>query len=147
MTGEIRAIFSSGDADNSTYLEGNTAGASTIFVPISQDTLGLAFQPPWGTLVMIQASYSVKPLDSLQLMLKGQAFLRPTTGAISATGVDLASSALYLGSEVDAIANFRPFSDLGTALSLGVFFPNGSVFTGQASLPQLAGRLEVSLSF
>ena len=144
---ELRAIISSGDADNTTYLEGNTAGASTIFVPISQETLGVAFQPQWGNLIMIEASYSVKPVSPLQLMLKGQAYLRPTTGAISALGIDPASNALYLGSEVDGIANFRPFSDLGTAFTLGFFLPNGSAFTGQASLPVLAARLEVSLSF
>jgi hypothetical protein len=144
---ELRAVISSGDADNTSYQEGNTAGASTIFVPISQETLGLAFQPQLGNLLMITASYSVKPVNALQLMLKGQAYLRPTTGGISALGIDSASSDLYLGTEVDGVANFRPFSDLGLALSLGCFLPNGSAFTGRASLPLLAGRLEVSLSF
>ena len=144
---ELRALISSGDADNTKFIEGNTAGSSTLFVPISQETLGLAFQPQLGNLIIIDASYSVKPVTQLQLMLKGQAYLRPTTGAISALGIDPASSALYLGSEVDGIANFRPFSDLGLALSLGFFLPNSSAFTGQASLPVLAGRFEVSLSF
>ena len=144
---ELRAIISSGDADNSTFLEGNTAGASTLFVPISQETLGLAFQPQLGNLLIINASYSLKPVTQLQLMAKVQSFLRPTTGAISALGIDSASSAFYLGTEVDGIANFRPFSDLGLAFSLGCFLPNGSAFTGQAALPVLAGRLEVSFSF
>ena len=128
-------------------MEGNTAGASTIFVPISQETLGLAFQPQLGNLIIIDASYSLKPVTQLQLMAKVQSLLRPTAGAISALGIDPASDALYLGTEIDAIANFRPFSDLGLAFSLGFFLPNGSAFTGQASLPVLAGRLEVSLSF
>jgi hypothetical protein len=144
---ELRAVISSGDADNSTYLEGNSAGASTIFTPISQETLGLAFQPQLGNLLILTASYSLKPVSPLQLMVKGQSFLRPTTGAISALGIDPASNALYLGTEIDGIVNFRPLSDLGTALSLGFFLPNKSAFTGQASLPVLAGRLEVSLSF
>jgi hypothetical protein len=80
-------------------------------------------------------------------MAKAQSFLRPTTGGISTLGLDPASSDLYLGTEFDGIANFRPFSDLGLAFSLGFFLPNGGAFTGQASLPALAGRLEVSLSF
>jgi len=144
---ELRAIISSGDADNTTYQEGNTAGTSTIFVPISQETLGLAFQPQLGNLLILNASYSLKPVSQLQLMAKAMSFLRPTTGAISALGIDPASGDLYLGTEFDGIANFRPFSDLGFALSLGFFLPSGSAFTGQASLPVLAGRLEVSLSF
>jgi hypothetical protein len=144
---ELRAIISSGDEDNTTYLEGNTAGASTLFVPISQETLGLAFQPQLGNLVIVNASYSLKPVSQLQLMAKVMSFLRPTTGAISALGLDPTSSDLYLGSEFDGIANFRPFSDLGIAFSLGFFLPNGGAFTGRAALPVLAGRLEVSLSF
>ncbi len=144
---ELRAIISSGDADTTTFTEGNRAGASTLFVPISQETLGLAFQPQLGNLIIIDASYSVKPVNALQLMLKGQAYLRPTTGAISALGIDAASTDLYLGSEVDGIANFRPLSDLGLALSIGFFLPNKNAFTGQAAQTALAGRLEVSLSF
>jgi hypothetical protein len=145
---ELQAIFSSGDADNSSYQEGNTAGASTIFVPISQDTLGLAFQPQWGNLMLIDASYSFKPFSgsptawqNLQLMVKVLSFIRPTTGGISQVGVNPASTDLYLGTEVDAIINFRPLSDLGTALSFGLFMPPGS------AAPVFAGRLEVSFSF
>jgi hypothetical protein len=144
---ELRALISSGDGDNTTFLEGNTSGASTLFVPISQETLGVAYQPQLGNLIVLTASYSLKPVSELQLMTKVSSFLRPTTGAIYTAGLDPASRALYLGTEVDGIANFRPFSDLGTAFTLGVFLPSGSAFAGQAVLPVLAGRLEVSLSF
>jgi hypothetical protein len=151
---ELQAVYSSGDADNTTYQEGNTAGSSTIFVPISQDTLGIAFQPQWGNMILIDANYSLKPfsrsptvMQYLQLMLRVLSFLRPTTGAISQVGLDPASADLYLGTEGDAILNFRPFSDLGTALSLGCFIPNPGAFTGSAARLALAGRLEVSLSF
>jgi hypothetical protein len=144
---ELRAIVSSGDADNITFLEGNTAGASTLFVPISQESLGLAFQPQLGNLILINANYSLKPVSQLQLMMKVQSFLRPSTGAIYTAGVNPASSDFYLGTEFDGIANFRPFSDLGLACSLGFFLPNGNAFSGQAALPVLAGRFEVSFNF
>jgi hypothetical protein len=151
---ELQAIVSSGDSDNTTYQEGNTAGSSNIFVPISQDTLGIAFQPQWGNLVLIDANYSLKPFSrsptvwqNFQLMLKVLNFLRPTTGAISQVGLDPASTQLYLGTEAELILNFRPLSDLGTALSFGCFIPNPGAFTGSAAHPVLAGRLEVSFSF
>lgn len=151
---ELQAVFSSGDADNTTYQEGNTAGESNIFVPISQDTLGIAFQPQWGNLVRIDVNYSLKPFarsptvwQNLQLMLKALSFLRPTTGAISQVGLNPGSTDLYLGTEGELILNFRPLSDLGTALSFGCFFPNPNAFSGAAANPVLAGRLEVSLSF
>ncbi len=151
---ELQAVFSSGDADNTTYKEGNTAGESNIFVPVSQDTLGIAFQPQWGNLVLIDANYSLKPFSrsptvwqNLQLMLKVLNFLRPTTGAISQVGLNPTSTDLYLGTEGELIVNFRPLSDLGTALSLACFIPNPGAFTGSATHPVLAGRLEVSFSF
>jgi hypothetical protein len=144
---ELSAIVSSGDADNTTFLEGNTSGASTLFVPISQETLGIAYQPQWGNLIQISADYSFKPVTNLQLMMKVQSYLRPTTGAIYTLNLDPSSSNLYLGTEIDGIANFRPFSDLGVAMSIGFFLPNGNAFIGQGALPVLAGRLEVSLSF
>jgi len=151
---ELQAVYSSGDPDNATYQEGNTAGSSNIFVPISQDTLGIAFQPQWGNLILIDANYSLKPFSrnstvwqNLQIMLKVLNFLRPTTGAISQVGLDPTSTELYLGTEAELILNFRPLSDLGTALSFGCFIPNPGAFSGSAAHPVLAGRIEVSLSF
>ncbi len=144
---ELRFIFSSGDEDNTTFLEGNTAGDSNLFVPISKETLGLAFEPQLGNLIVINANYSLKPVSNLQLMGRVLSFLRPTTGAIYAGGIDRSSDGLYLGTEIDAIANFRPFPDLGGAASLGLFIPNGDAFSGPDASPVLAARLEVSLSF
>jgi hypothetical protein len=151
---ELQAIVSSGDADNATFQEGNTAGESKLLVPISQDTLGIAFQPQWGNLILIDANYSLKPFSrgstvwqNLQLMAKVLSFLRPTTGAISQAGLNPSSTDLYLGTEGEVILNFRPFSDLGTALSFACFIPNPNAFTGTAAQPVLAGRLEVSFSF
>lgn len=147
---ELLAVASSGDADNTTFQEGNTAGSSTLFVPVSEEALGalgLAYQPQWGNLVAISADYSFKPVSQLQLMTKVLSFLRPTTGAIFTGGLNPSSSDLYLGTEFDETANFRPFSDLGLSLAIGFFLPNSSVFLGQAALPALAGQLEVSFSF
>jgi hypothetical protein len=151
---QVRVIFSSGDADATTYFEGNTSGVSSVFVPISQEELGIAFQPQLGNLAILTASYSLKPFSgsrtawgNLQVELAASSYLRPTRGAISATGVNPASTDAYLGTEIMGKANFRPFSDLGMALSLGGFLPSASAFTGTAALPVLAGRLEVSFSF
>jgi hypothetical protein len=151
---ELQAIYSSGDGDNASYQEGNTAGASTDFVPISEDTLGLAFQPQWGNMVLVDASFSLKPfsksltvLQNLQLVMKVLGFFRPTTGGISQAGLNPASADLYLGTEVDGIVNFRPLSDLGLALSIGFFAPNPGAFVGPAAQPVLAVRAEVSFSF
>lgn len=150
----LQAIFSSGDADNTAYYEGNTSGAATMFTPISQEVIGLAFTPQLGNLILIDLNYSFKPFaqstsvwKNLQIIAKVLSFFRPTTGAISQPGLSATSTDLYLGVEPELIANFRPFSDFGVVVSTGVFVPNGGAFTGPATQPTIAGRIEFSMSF
>ena len=151
---EFQAVYSSGNADSASYLEGNTSSYSTMFVPISQQVIGVAFMPQLGNLVMLNLNFSIKPLGrsdavwkNLQLMARVLSYFRPTTGPISQPGLSATSSALYLGTEPDLIANFRPFSDFGLVLSAGVFLPEGGAFTGSAAQPTIGGRVEFSLSF
>jgi hypothetical protein len=152
---EVRGIIGSGDAESSRYLEGNTDESSGLFVPVSQITNWVAFSPQLGNMLVIETSYSLKPfsrsrtatLDRLQTLAKVVAFLRPTPGAISDSSLDAASTARYLGTEAELIARYRPFSDLGLALSLGAFFPNPGAFVAAADEPRLSGRLEFSFSF
>jgi hypothetical protein len=151
---EIRAIYSSGDSDSASYLEGNTSGFSTMFVPISQETIGIAFMPQLGNLILLNLSYSLKPFaqsdsawKNVQLIAKVLSYFRPTTGAISQPGLSSSSSELYLGTEPEIVANFRPYSDFGVVFSTGVFLPNGGAFTGSAAQPTIAGRIEFSMSF
>ena len=59
--------------------------------------------------------------------------------------VDPASDSKYLGTEIDGTVNFRPFSDLGASLALGVFLPMGGALTEQDVL--FKGQLEISFSF
>ena len=56
------------------------------------------------------------------------------------------SDSKYLGTEFDGIINFRPFSDLGTSLSLGLFLPMGGAFINDEDV-LFKGELEISFSF
>ena len=86
---EVRGIIASGDADSSSYLEGNTDQRSGLFVPISQITKWVAFSPQMGNLLVVEASYSLKPfsrsqtatLDQIQTLAKVAVFMRPIAGA------------------------------------------------------------------
>ena len=147
---ELNLLFASGDEDFLSvpqgYYEGNTLDRANVFVPISRQQLAVAFSPRLGNLVILDAGYSLKPAENLQTSLKGILFLRPTTGPImDAREVDSASDSKYLGTEIDGTVNFRPFSDLGASLSLGVFLPMGGAFTDQDIL--LKGQLEISFIF
>ena len=141
---EFQGVFSSGNAGNQSYLEGNTSSVSTMFVPISQEVIGLAFTPKMGNLVLLDLNYSFKPFaqratawKNLQIIAKVLSFFRPTTGAISQPGLSSSSNDLYLGTEPEIIARFRIFSDLGIVLSTGIFLPNGDSFTGSAAQPTI----------
>jgi len=151
---ELQAIYSSGNATATSYLEGNTSSYSTMFIPISQQVIGVAFMPQLGNLIMLNLNYSLKPWGqsdtvwkNLQLMAKVLSYFRSTTGPISQPGLDPNSSALYLGTEPELIAAFRPYSDFGLVLSTGVFLPYGGAFTGSESNPTVGARLEFSMSF
>jgi len=159
-------LFASGDADYTQPIEGNTAGNATAFSPITSPPrlLALAFSPNLENIVAATFSYSIRPfagaakspaaLKNLQAVVKAIPMLRATTGALAAPGI--ASSAvsaglsptldnLYLGSEFDLVVNYRPLSDLGVALSGGLFLPNATVFVSSAL--QYYAELDLSLSF
>ena len=143
---ELRLLFASGDEDFAhSVIEGNREGMATVFVPISNRDQALVFSPRLANLVFLEASYSIKPLPKLQTQVKGIVFLRPTTGPVSDTRVT--EDSIYLGSEIDTVATFRPFSDLGMALSLGLFFPGHDAFGAAYQDPQFRGRAEISFSF
>jgi hypothetical protein len=174
---ELSGVYASGDADHQTFLEGNAQDRSTVFLPISGQEPGLVFAPVVGNLAYGRIAFSAKPfaatlgeptplslspsdtgLSSLQVIAETFVFFRPTTGPISEPGLNDASDAAYLGTEVDLRVQARLLSDLGMALSSGVFVPNtGEVsgfettedpaFRADAQDVQLLTRLELSVSF
>ena len=154
----FRFLYSLGDADfTSSFTEGNTAGDSTTFVPVSRKSLALVFSPELGNIFFTSLSYSLKPLSNMrnralkkvQLELTDFNFFRSCKGLISESGINSSSTSLYLGTEIDGTVNYRPFSDLGVSLSSGVFIPNNGTdgaFDTSKSVEFLA-RLGVSFSF
>jgi hypothetical protein len=145
---ELRLVYSSGDEDFADlFTEGNRADRANVFVPISRQELAVAFSPRLGNLLLLEAQYSLKPVAALQTLLKGILFLRPTTGPISDPRVDPATESKYLGTEIDGVVNFRPLSDLGTSLSLGLFLPMGGAFRDSYQEAEFRGKLQISFSF
>ena len=148
-------VFSSGDADNSSYYEGSTAGKSTIFLPMTEYPFAALFNPQVGNLGAVSLGYSVKPLsflpgllaENFQAELDGILFFRTSEGSISEGVLDLSKSGAYLGTEIDFGLNFRPFSDLGFSSTTAFFFPNESIFADGEGGMQFEEKIEFSLSF
>jgi hypothetical protein len=145
---ELGILIASGDEDFEAvpngYYEGNTLEQATVFVPISRQQLAAAFSPRLGNLVIVDTGFSLKPLQNLQTSIKGLLFLRPTSGPIM-DARSISSDSKYLGTEFDGVVNFRPFSDLGTSLTLGLFLPAGGAFSNQDVV--FKSQLEISFSF
>ena len=147
-------VLASGDSDKISFYEGNTAGKSGMFLPISKSTAAQIFNPRLGNIAIATVSYSLKPLSFLsndmlnnfQAILSGIMFFRTSQGPISEEGLAAASAEKYLGSEVDLSINFRPFSDLGIASSTGFFFPSVA-FTSPFDTLRFEEKLEFSFSF
>ncbi len=139
----VRGYYASGDPNASTVTEGATQSFS-VFTPISRPTLDNVFSPQLSNLVVLEASYSLKPLSNLQTSLQADVYFRPTSGAISEPGVPNGTGS-YLGTESDLSVNFNPLSDFGTSLWGGLFFP-GSAFAPGAGVQFKAG-LDISINF
>jgi hypothetical protein len=73
-------------------------------------------------------------------------FLRPSGGPISDPRVDPTSSSRYLGTEIDLVARWRLFSDLGLAFTAAAFLPGGA-FQVIYREADFGGRIELSFSF
>lgn len=154
----LNVLFGTGDEDATSTIEGNEEGASTLFVPITGTTVGQVLGAGLGNTVSVHAFYSIKPfadsptreIRELQFGLDAFTFLRLVEGPVPADGVRASGSGNYLGSEIDASVNYRPFSDLGISLTGGIFLPNGADDGPIAETerdPSFAMQLEASLSF
>ena len=144
-------MYASGDADHTEFYEGNTAGYSEMFVPITPAPAGIIFTAQQSNLFYISGAYSLKPfvnsdivcIENTLVMLKPIVFFRSTTATVSSGGVLSDSSDLYLGTEVDLILMARFLSDLGLSIGSGIFFPSAAMETSSF---QIKGSIALSLS-
>ena len=71
-----RFLYSSGDEDYQGYQEGNSIGQATNFVPLTRSGFGTSFSPSPGNIIVNELSYSLKPIDTLQTIVKASVFNR-----------------------------------------------------------------------
>lgn len=157
-TMSLSFLYSTGDADSISCVEGNQEGPSFLFIPVSQTEGYVIFNPKLSNLFYIRGKYTIKPfamlgkgiMDKILIILDGIVFFRATTGAITdQEGINPESESLYLGTEIDFIINFRPCSDLGMRLSTGYFIPNNGPdgFYLESRKFEFLGKFELSFSF
>lgn len=126
----LSGIFSTGDADADSYVDGNTAGIASAFVPITPSAFSDTFSLQPGNSTHVALSYSLRPLsatgtDILQTEVKAAAYFRTAgSGPVSEPSVDPATSEAYIGTDVGLVVTAQPFSDLRLVLAGGAFVPN-----------------------
>ena len=147
--------FATGDADATSYFEGNTADDYTQFLPITNGGGGMIFSPGVSNIISASVNFSAKPLEDLdipffsntQFVLNAMPFFRLVNGPLYISGIDSDYSGNYLGTEIDLTVNMRPFSDLGVIAQLGYFLPEATAFTDDVNDPVFMAKLNVSLSY
>ena len=110
------------------------------FRPITQPTIGLAFSPPLANLLYVDFGYSFRPffknpssvLSNIEPLVGARVFFRdPVPLLVTGSPADIlvqdlnpSSTALYLGTEVEAGILARLFSDVGVSVRGGAFIPS-----------------------
>jgi hypothetical protein len=135
-------------SQNQPTASGDSPTAYTGYFGISRTGSALIFNPQPTNLLLAQLLYSFKPfardpggLGTVQVAASGFAFVRPTTGPITESGLDPKSSDLYLASEADVNLLFRPASDWGGSVGFGVLVPGSALTRKLESKAQLALNL------
>ena len=110
------------------------------FRPITPPTIGLAFSPPLANLLYLDVGYSFRPfagnpsavLSNIEPLVGARVFFRdPVPFLVTGTPADIlvndlnpSSTALYLGTEIEAGIRARLFSDFGLSVRGGAFLPS-----------------------
>lgn len=115
------------------------------FTPVSKSTKGYVYAAQPGNLIYADLSTSLKPVDTVQVVLSSITYFRAVDGPVSDTTItESDGDDLYLGEEIDFTVNWRPYSDLGLALNSGLFIPNGAVITDDDPRYSIGGYLSFS---
>lgn len=146
-------LFSTGDPDALTFIEGNTDATATSFVPLAPPRYSDGFSLKPGNSAHIGVSYSVRPLaalgmDVLQAELSSVSYLRTAgRGAVSEGAVNAQSDGVYVGTDVNLALSYQPFSDVRLVLTNGVFVPNEAVMFDGSKDVKYQGTLRGVLRF
>jgi hypothetical protein len=117
--------------------KGNTPSLYTGYFGISRTGSALIFNPQPVNMGVAQLLVSIKPfakatsdLANVQVTASAFVFVRPTPGPIAEAGIDPTKNDLYVASEGDLNVLWRPASDWGGNLGVGVFVPGPAMTRG-----------------
>lgn len=155
----LRLLYSSGDRDYESLLEGNRSGDATQYRAVAAAPVGMVASAAPGNLMAAGVDYSLRPfgvgahsrLAKLQSGVSALTLFRAEdAGPVDIAGVDRDGNGRYLGTEMGVSLVYRPFYDLAFGLAGAVLLPNqasGGPIEPDWRDPRYKVQLEASLSF
>lgn len=127
----LDVIASTGDTwDRGTYLLGDTSETKlSQYLPVSiVSTQGFVVEFELGNLTSLGAFYASRPSKTFSWELRTTTFLRTEIGPVSARMVaDTTSTSYFMGQEGVLSFFWRPKSDFGWDLKIGVLYPGDPI--------------------
>ena len=127
----LEGVYSSGDNDKGSVLEGNTEGYDNAYVPISSVPIATVLPFQLGNTWYADISWLTFPfmdsgnftLERMLVKYQLRALFRSSVGPISVYGLESSSLSAFLGIECGAAASVNILSDLALTASFNGFFP------------------------
>ncbi|MDR0402066.1 MAG: hypothetical protein LBH35_00595 [Treponema sp.] len=118
----------------------------SAFTPISTMKQSFVLRPGFSGLARLSLAWTLRPIESLSVELKGAYFFRTDKTTFSDPDID-PSGGSALGGELLTNVGFVPFPDLALQAGAGVFIPStGNAFAGDAPV-KARFSLSLALSF
>ncbi len=126
---KVRVLVASGDGSATSAVEGNVNPQSTLFLPLTTTTLGVAFSPALSNLVYYEFGGSVKPLLPRDVVTGAKLLLfqRAVAGVVNSPGVVL-DGPVWMGEELDLTATWPVSSDFLVSMTVGGFVPTTGTY-------------------
>jgi hypothetical protein len=132
------------------------------FRPITPPTIGLVFSPQLANILFADVGYSFRPffrsssslLSNIEPLVNARFYFRDpvpllvsgTPASISVSDLNTSSTALYLGTEIEAGVKARLFSDLGVSVRGGAFLPSSGGSNAFSSSRDIGYVLKIEAS-
>jgi hypothetical protein len=123
------------------------------YIPISQPELGVTVTPQLSGLGLLELAYSFRPFSGshsgmasrFQIGIAGRSYLRTSNLRVNWIETEPDSDSVYLGTEIEANAAWRMFSDVGLGFVGAVFIPGGAALNKDDVFWSMG--LDLSVSF
>ena len=145
----LGAMISSGEKweNRGDYYGKNATGAQNQFIPVSNSgSRGYVLDLDLGNLSAFEVLLSLSGSNKFAFELSTTTFMRTVNGPVSTSMIlDNGEESLFIGQEALMAFNFRPVSDFGASIKMGVLVPGEAIIINEYLEPFLPVLPKVGL--